>query len=112
MSTSGSVRAMSKLTVLAKLTAAEGKSEELEAALAVLIEAAEEEPELEIYSVHKDPENEGVYHFFELYTTKEAFAVHGKGEKMQAAMGALGALLGAAPEVVLLDPVAAKGMSL
>ncbi len=103
---------MSKLTVLAKLTAAEGKSQELEAALAVLIEAAEEEPELEIYSVHKDPENVGIYYFFELYTNKESFGVHGKGEKMQAAMGALGGLLGAAPEVTLLDPVVAKGMSL
>lgn len=103
---------MSKLSIVAKLTAAEGKTEELEASLAELILAAEEEPGLEIYSAHKDPKAEGIYYFFELYTDKEALGVHGKGEKMQAAMGSLGALLGARPEVHILDPVVAKGMSL
>lgn len=103
---------MSKKSIVAKLTAAEGKTAEFEAALAGLIEAAEEEAGLEIYSAHKDPSEAGVYYFFELYTSSEAVAVHGKGDAMKAAMGALGGLLGGRPEVTHLEPVVAKGMSL
>lgn len=102
---------MSKKSIVAKLTAAEGKSEELETALAALVVAAEEEPGLEIYSAHKDPDEEGAYYFFELYTDAEALSVHGKGEKMQAAMGLVGKALGGRPEVHVLNPVVAKGMS-
>lgn len=102
---------MSKKSIVAKLTAAEGKTAEFEAALASLIEASAEEPELEIYSAHRDPNEENVYYFFELYTSESSLATHGKGEAMKAAMGALGGLLAARPEVHVLDPVVAKGMT-
>ncbi len=103
---------MSKLTVIAKLQAAEGKASEFESAINELVAAAAEESELEIYSAHRDPQNEGVFYFFELYTTRDSFSAHGKGPAMRAAMNALGPLMGAAPEVFLLDPVVAKGMQL
>ena len=104
---------MSKLSLIAKLTAAEGKSDELVAALQNMIECAEEESGLEIYSVHADTANEGVFYFFELYADQAAFDVHGKGERMRAAMGALGGgLLAGRPEVTMMKPVAAKGISL
>ncbi len=103
---------MSKITLIAKLTAAEGKSEELEAALASLIEAASEEPGLEIYSAHADRSEPGVYYFFEMYADGDALKVHGKGEAMKAAMGAMGSLLGGRPEVTMLDPLVAKGLAL
>lgn len=104
---------MSKLSLIAKLTAAEGKSDELVAALQNMIESAEEESGLEIYSVHADSANDGVFYFFELYADQAAFDVHGKGERMKAAMGALGGgLLGARPEITMMTPVAAKGISL
>lgn len=103
---------MSKISLIAKLTAAEGKADELEAALHGMITAAEEEPGLEIYSVHKDNEDPSVFYFFELYTDAAALEVHGKGDGMKQAMGALGGLLGGRPEVSRLTPVVAKGMAL
>ena len=38
--------------------------------------------------------------------------VHGKGDRMKAAMGAFGGLLGARPEIVFMTPVAAKGLDI
>ena len=103
---------MSKLSIIATLTAAEGKADELNAALGALIQAAEEESGLEIYSVHRDPNDENAFYFFELYTDAAAFEVHGKGEKMKAAMGSMGGLLGGRPDVKMLTPGAAKGLAL
>lgn len=103
---------MSKIAIIAKLTAAEGKAAELEARLADLIAAAEEEDGLEVYSAHKDTKAEGVYYFFELYRDGDALAVHGKGERMKPAMKALGAdLLAGRPEITMLEPVVAKGLA-
>ena len=102
---------MSKRTIIAKLTCDPANADDLEAAFATMIGAAEEESGLEIYSVHKDPDNAGIYWFFELYTDEAALGVHGKGEGMKAAMGAVGALLSAAPEVHVLHPTVAKGLT-
>lgn len=103
---------MSKLSIIATLTAAEGKADELVAGLRAVIAAADEEPGLEIYSLHQDPDDPNTLYFFELYENDEAFAVHGKGEKMKAAMGALGGLLAGRPDVKKLSPVAGKGLDL
>lgn len=103
---------MSKITLIAKLTAAEGKSAELEQRLGDLIAAAEEEQGLEVYSAHKDTQNEGVYYFFEMYRDQDAFGSHGKGEAMRPAMKALGGLLAGRPEVTMMQPVVAKGLSI
>lgn len=103
---------MSKISLIAKLTAADGKAAELEAVLADVVAAAEEEAGLEIYSAHKDTANEGVYYFFELYTDGEALAIHGKGDGMKEAMGKFGGLLGGRPEITMMEPVVAKGMAI
>jgi len=103
---------MSKISLLAKLTVAEGKGDELEAAAGPLIEAANEEAGLEIYSLHKANDVDNTYYFFELYTDGGALEVHGKGEAMRAAMKALGGCLAGKPEITLMTPVAAKGMDL
>jgi quinol monooxygenase YgiN len=101
-----------KVSIIAKLTAAEGTGDELEAALAELIAAADEEDGLEVYSVHRDTQADGVYWFFEVYRDGDAFAGHGKGERMRSAMKAVGGLLSGRPEVSVMAPVAAKGLSL
>ena len=104
--------AMSKISLIAKLTAADGKADELRAALGNMIAAADEEAGLEVYSVHADSGDPNVFYFFELYADQAALDVHGKGDGMKAAMGALGGLLGGRPEVTMLTPVAAKGLAL
>ena len=102
----------SKRSIIAKLTCEPDNAEALEAALHEGIKASEEEGGLEIYSVHRDPNNAGVYWFFELYTDEAALGVHGKGDGMKAAMRAVGGLLSAPPEVSVLEPVTAKGLDL
>lgn len=103
---------MSKISVIAKLTAAEGKSSELEAVLANVIAASEEEEGLEVYSAHAANDEPGIYYFFELYRDDEATAAHGKGDAMRGAMGAFAGLLGARPEMITMTPVAAKGLDI
>jgi quinol monooxygenase YgiN len=104
------VAGMSKISLIAKLTAAEGKADELEAALHGVIEAAAEEEGLEVYSAHAVDDEPGVYYFFELYRDQAAVDVHGKGDGMRAAMGAFGGLLAGAPEITRMTPVVAKGL--
>lgn len=103
---------MSKISLIAKLTAAEGKSEELEKALTGVIAAAAEEDGLEVYSAHSSDDEPGVYYFFELYRDDEAKAVHGKGDAMKSAMAAFGGCLAGRPEITMMTPVAAKGLDL
>lgn len=103
---------MSKISLIAKLTAAEGRADELAGALQGLIDAAGSEPGLEVYSAHRASEEPDTFYFFELYTDQAAFDAHGKAEPMIGAMRSLGGLLGARPEVTLMSPVAAKGMVL
>lgn len=103
---------MSKISLIAKLTAADGKAEELEAALADVVASADEEAGLEIYSAHKANDSENTYYFFELYTDGDALAVHGKGDGMKQAMGAFGGLLAGRPEITMMTPVVAKGLDI
>ena len=60
----------------------------------------------------KDSKDDTVYWFFELYSGDDAWAAHGKGDSMKAAMGAFGGLLAGAPEMHILSPVAAKGLDI
>ena len=103
---------MTKISLIAKLPVAEGKADDMKVALAALIEAASEEPGLEVYSAHQDDKNPNVFYFFELYTDAAAFEVHGKGDAMKAAMGAVGGFLAGRPEITMLSPVVAKGLDL
>ncbi len=103
---------MSKISVIAKLTAAEGKSEDLEVALRAVIAAASEEDGLEVYGAHAVDDEPGAYYFFELYQDRAALDVHGKGDGMRAAMGAFAGLLAGRPEVTYMTPVASKGLDL
>jgi quinol monooxygenase YgiN len=101
---------MSKISLIAKLTAAEGKTAELEDVLRGVCAAAVEEDGLEVYAANAAKDEPGVYYFYEVYRDDEALAIHGKGERMSVAMGAFKGLLAGRPEVTMLTPVAAKGI--
>lgn len=103
---------MAKITLIATLTAADGKEQQLRDAIVDLIAAAEEEPGCEIYSAHASRDEPGIFRFFELYTDSNALKAHGKGERMALAMAGLGGLMAGPPEVLRLTPVAAKGLDL
>ena len=106
------VSAMAKISLIATVTAVEGKGTELRDALVNLIACADEEPGCEIYSVHADRNDPDTFHFFELYTDRDALKAHGTGERMSAAMAELGGLLAGPPAITRLEPVAAKGLDL
>lgn len=101
---------MSKITLVAKLTAKEDAVDDLKAALHGLIAAADEEAGLEVYACSQAQDDPQVFWFFEVYSSADALGVHGKGEAMGPAMAALGGHLAARPEVTLMDPVVAKGL--
>ncbi|MDJ0767577.1 MAG: putative quinol monooxygenase [Ilumatobacter sp.] len=100
---------MSKISLIAKLTAAEGKQAELEDAMRSVVEAADEEPGLEVYAANAVDDEPGVYYFYEIYADEAARDAHGTGDRMRAAMGAFAGLLGGRPEIITMTPIAAKG---
>ncbi len=101
---------MSKVTVLGTLTCQDGKAAELEAVLAEMVEAAREEPGVEIYSYHRGEAN--TYWFFALMTDQEAMRVHGQSEAMQAAMAKFGPLVAGAPQMAVTTPLPGIGLDL
>ncbi|NND75410.1 MAG: antibiotic biosynthesis monooxygenase [Ilumatobacter sp.] len=103
---------MSKISLIAKITAADGKSTDLRDALGRLVAAADEEDGLEVYSAHAANDEPGTFYFFELYRDGDALSTHGQSEAMKAAMAAVGECLGGAPELTMMTPVVAKGLDL
>jgi quinol monooxygenase YgiN len=102
---------MSKVAVLAKLTAADGKRDELVEAFSSMFDAVAGEEKTEIYAVHVDAADPNVVWFYELYTDQEGFNAHGTSDAMKAAGAALGPLLAGRPELMFLTPVRAKGLA-
>ncbi len=103
--------AMTKISLIAKLTISEGRNADFEAALAQLVSTASEEDGLEVYAAQRDANDPTVYYFYELYTDQAALDVHGKSDAMKHAMAALGPLLDGRPEITKMVPVAAKGLA-
>jgi quinol monooxygenase YgiN len=103
---------MSKVALMAKLTAAEGKRDDLVAAFQSIFDAVAQEEKTEVYALHLDASDENVVWFYELYTDQAGFDAHGTSEAMKAAGASLGPLMGGRPELTFLTPVKAKGISL
>lgn len=103
---------MSKVAVLAKLTAKDGQRAELLKAFDGMFAAVEGEAKTEQYVLHEDAGDPNVAWFYELYTDQEGLASHSTSDAMKAAGPALGALLAGRPEIIMLHPSRAKGVSL
>lgn len=101
---------MSKVSVMGTFTCQEGKADEVEAVLADMVEAAREEPGVEIYSYHRGEGN--TYWFFALMTDGDSMQIHGQSEAMQAAMAAFGPLVAGPPQMTMTTPLAAIGLDL
>ena len=104
---------MSKVAVFAKLTAAEGRGDELRDALAeVAMPNASNEASTEVYAMHQDSSDSDVIWFYELYSDGDALAAHARSDGMKAMIGAIGHLMAGPAEVNVVNPVAAKGLDL
>jgi quinol monooxygenase YgiN len=101
---------MSKVSVVAKITAQPGKRDDVVAALGGLLAAAAEEPGTLLYLANTDGSNPDVVWFYEVYESQDALKAHQGSEAMKAAGGALGGLLAAAPELFFGEPVGGKGL--
>lgn len=92
--------------VIAKLTVANGKEAEFEAAasdLAAKVNANEDGCTL--YELFKSKSEPGVYVFMEKYADKAALEAHGKTDYFLAAQPGLGACLAATPDVQVYGAV-------
>lgn len=106
---------MSKISMIGTMQCQDGKADEMEAVLVTMVEAARDEPGVEVYSYHRGQEQSGdgnTFWFFALMADEESMQKHGQGEAMQAAMSAFGALAAGPPEMSMAKPVAAIGLDL
>ena len=98
---------MPKVTMIGKITCAEGKGEALEAAFAAMTAASREEDGVEIYSYHRG--EGGDYWFFALMSSMEAVQSHGRSEAMSSAMSGLKDLMAGPPQMSMATPLPANG---
>ena len=109
----GYVAAMSKPAVIAKLTAQDGKREELVAAFGRMIDhVTANEPGTEVYVLHTDNADPNVAWFYELYTDQAALGAHSTSDTMKSVGRELAPLMAGRPEIIVLTPAAGKGLAL
>jgi quinol monooxygenase YgiN len=102
---------MAQVSVVARLTAADGKADELKAVVADLVAAVHAgEPGTLVYAAAQDSENPDVFWFFEHYGSADDAATHSTGTALADAGGRMRGLLAGRPEVHRLTPVAATGL--
>lgn len=102
---------MTKVAAIAKLTAVEGKSDDLAAAIADLVTRVQDgEPGTLVYAAAQDSDNPNVFWFYEFYDSPDAAAAHSSGAALAEAGNQMRGLLAGRPEVHRLTPVAAKGL--
>jgi quinol monooxygenase YgiN len=103
---------MAKTSMFVKLTAQDGKRDDLLAALNKMLGAVNEEAGTEIYAFNLDTTDENTIWIFELYADADALATHSSSDAMATLIGDLGGLLGDAPLMVATTPVSGKGIGL
>lgn len=99
---------MGKVTMMGTIACQAGKGDEMAEVLARMVEAAKDEPGVEVYSYHR---GEGdAFSFFALMSSAESMQGHGQSEAMQAAMADFMPLMAAPPEMTMFTPIAAIGL--
>lgn len=100
---------MSQVAVIAKITAQDGKRADVVAGMGPMMEAVESEEGTLSYVLMEDSSDGNVIWVYELYSDQAAFDAHSGSETMAALIGAIGGLVGAAPELTFATPVGSKG---
>ena len=101
---------MSKVSMIGSVTSQDGKADEMEAVLTKMVEAARDEPGVEVYSYHRGEGN--TFWFFALMTDQDSMAKHGQSDAMQSAMADFGPLMAEPPQMSPATPIAAIGLEL
>src|SRR3954452_20383963 len=104
--------AMGKTAVHVKLTAAEGKGDDVVTAFSTLYEGPlDAESGCEVHVIHQAKDNPDLILFYEVYSDEEAYKAHGQGEALRSVFPKLAGLLSGAPEVTVSGPKHAKGIA-
>ncbi len=104
---------MSKIAVIAKITCAEGRRDEVAEALEAMFPQVDTEGGTEIYVLHQDLGHPEVLWMYELYTDEAGLQAHSTSPAMAELFTKLGGdLMGAPPELIMVSPVRAKGVDL
>lgn len=101
---------MTKIAMVANVTARPEDVEAVEAALIALVEATRAEDGTETYVLNRDSENEHSFWFYEVYTDSDALGVHGAGEGMTTMLETTTGKFAEPPMIKVLTPMAAKGI--
>jgi quinol monooxygenase YgiN len=102
---------MAQVAVVAKLTAVDGKAEELTAVIADLVaQVQDDEPGTLVYAAAQDTSDANVFWFYEFYGSTDAATEHSSGQALAKASERMRGLLAGRPEVHRLAPVAGKGL--
>jgi len=96
--------------MMGTITCQDGKTEEMEAVLTRMVEAARDEPGVEIYSYHRSEGN--LFWFLALMTDEKSMQNQRQSEAMQAAMADFGPLMAEPPQMTMTTPIAALGLDL
>lgn len=99
---------MAKVTMNGRFECKDGKSAEMDAAVAAQTEALMGDANVEVYAYGRGQGN--AYTFFALFPDMEAMQSHGQSEDMQEALETFKSLLAGPPDVVVAELVAAKGL--
>ena len=104
---------MSNIAVVVKITAAPGKRDEVADSLGNMFSAVEGEEGTLLYILNEDLGNPDVLWMYEYYADQAAFDAHASSPAMAELLGSLGGdLMGAPPELIMANPIKAKGVPL
>ena len=100
---------MTQVAAIAKLTAVEGKAEDLKAAIADLATGVQVgEPGTLVYAATQDSDDPNVFWFYEFYDSPDAATAHSTGAALAEAGNRMRGLLAGRPEVHRLVPWLAR----
>ena len=101
---------MSKIAVLAKITALPGKRAELVKEFQFALDNVGAEAGTLTYILHEDAANDDVLYFYEMYTDQSAVEAHSGAEWFKELGPKLRPFTASRPEITMLKPVGGKGL--
>jgi quinol monooxygenase YgiN len=100
---------MTRVAVIARMTAKEGRRAELVEGLKKLVAATESEPGTLVYAMNVSSKEPDVVWFYELYSDQDALRAHGSSDAVKAT-ASLAEFMAGRPELHVLELVADKGL--
>jgi quinol monooxygenase YgiN len=101
---------VANVAMIAKVTAKEGKRDEVVEVLRGLVATIEAEPGTLVYALNVSTKEPEVVWFYELYADRDAMAAHGGSDAMKAVGPKLADLLAGRMELYPLELIVAKGL--